>query len=554
LNQEADRWINKYLDKSEISGNFPWTKERAKELGRVPIKELIDDSYYLGMKDNLYPKWKEILYELWDERKKRDINLVCFIAGIGAGKSFVAGVIQFLMVIDLLSKFNPQKYYGLDPDSIIAIMSMSITTGQARKITFGKVYPKIIGSPFFKDYFPPDPRLKREIRIPKAGISIFPGTSSELSALGFDLYGSCLTGDAEILTTDGVKKIKDLQGKRNIKLKSFNVEKDCYEDAVGDKCVYIGEDDIYEIELENGQKIKATENHGFLVRDDKGNKQFKKLKDLRDGDDVVTWAEKDDFVLCPLCGKEFESSLSPHLIGAHGVTVKDILKRFPYIPITTNKHRKRMSESNRGRKPSEETKRKISKANKGRKHTEEAKQKMRGRIPWMKGKKHTEDSRKRISKNHVDVKGENHPMYNRRHIEESKRKMSESTKGKDWEDIHGKEKSDQLKKEMSERFMESNNVHWDGGVSYGYQDYGGEFTEKLKNKIRERDKYTCQLCNEDLSDKRIDVHHIDFCKLHNQESNLISLGVDCHAKVKTKSKRLYYMEFFNSLIKEKKIA
>ncbi len=244
------------------------------------------------MGDVLYPKWKDILEELWEERKKREINLVCLIGGIGVGKTSVAGVIQCLMVFDLLSKFNPQKFYGLDPDSIIAIMSMSITTGQARKITFGKVYPKIVGSPFFRDYFPADPRLKREIRIPKAGISIFPGTSSELSALGFDLYGACLTGGTEILTTDGVRKIKDLVGKKNIGLYSYNINNRRIEESIGKGCYKIGLDHVYRIKLDDGQKIKATINHGFLVRQDNNELVFKKLKDLKEGN-VITIFNKD---------------------------------------------------------------------------------------------------------------------------------------------------------------------------------------------------------------------------------------------------------------------
>ena len=53
---------------------------------------------------------------------------------------------------------------------------------------------------------------------------------------------------------------------------------------------------------------------------------------------------------------------------------------------------------------------------KGHKISEETRRKMKGRIPWNKGKK--------------GLSGKDHPMYGRKHSEESKRKMSKSSKGK----------------------------------------------------------------------------------------------------------------------------
>ncbi len=270
--------------------DMPYSKNTVDPL----LRQIVEEDWWL---DPVIKVEKKIEY-MYDFTVENDPSYV--VNGFINHNTSVAGVIQCLMVFDLLSKFNPQKFYGLDPDSIIAIMSMSITTGQARKITFGKVYPKIVGSPFFRDYFPADPRLKREIRIPKAGISIFPGTSSELSALGFDLYGACLTGDTEILTTDGVKKIKDLAGKKNIELYSYNTESKKIEKSIGKGCYKIGIDHVFEMKLENGQKVKATENHGFLVREYSNNLIFKKQKDLEEGDIITILSDKKGIVFSPV--------------------------------------------------------------------------------------------------------------------------------------------------------------------------------------------------------------------------------------------------------------
>jgi len=44
----------------------------------------------------------------------------------------------------------------------------------------------------------------------------------------------------------------------------------------------------------------------------------------------------------------------------------------------------------------------------------------------------------------------------------------------------------------------------------GYHSYNSDFTYKLKNKIRKRDNYICQLCEKSGKD----VHHIDYNKFN----------------------------------------
>jgi hypothetical protein len=508
------------------------------------------------MKDILFPKWKDVIYELWEERKTRDINLVCLVASIGAGKSEVASVLQFLMIIELLSKYNPQKFYGLNPDSDIALINMSVTTVQARKITFGKVYPKVAGSPFFMDYFPPDPRVKRELRIPKAKISIFPGTSSEISALGFDLYGGCLTRDAEILTVDGSKRIDSLVNKK-VDLYSFSESKDCVEKSTG-TCISKGKQKVFEIELENGQKIKATENHYFLVRDG-GNFVYKKLMELKEFDDLVTFCEVCDNTICPICGKEFLQLNSSHFVKTHGIDYFKVKEDYFYIPIVGNNQKEIMRKKFFERNPdgqvpnkikfhSDEYKKKMSDLNKG---------KILSKVTCKRqsivrtGRRLTEEWKENISK---AVSGGKNGFYGRKHTVESINQANEKRIGITWEDRYGKEKADELRKEMSERFCGDKNVHWNGGVSWLYKDYGGGFTKELKNYIKNRDDYTCQLCNKDLLNDRIDVHHIDFDKLNNEPENLICLCVKCHSKVKNQDKRLYYIEYFMNKIEEKMSA
>jgi hypothetical protein len=76
--------------------------------------------------------------------------------------------------------------------------------------------------------------------------------------------------------------------------------------------------------------------------------------------------------------------------------------------------------------------------------------------------------------------------------------------------------------------------NWNGGISK--QLYPDEWKESLKNIIRKRDNYTCQICKIKQNNligrnKRLDVHHINKNKNDLNLNNLISLCRSCHIKV-----------------------
>lgn len=75
------------------------------------------------------------------------------------------------------------------------------------------------------------------------------------------------------------------------------------------------------------------------------------------------------------------------------------------------------------------------------------------------------------------------------------------------------------------------NHFWRGGV--WQNPYSENWTETLRESIRQRDKYVCQLCGihqEELSSrfKVLDCHHIDYDKENCDPKNLISLCRPCH--------------------------
>jgi hypothetical protein len=94
--------------------------------------------------------------------------------------------------------------------------------------------------------------------------------------------------------------------------------------------------------------------------------------------------------------------------------------------------------------------------------------------------------------------------------------------------------------------------NWQGGLNeIGYY----LFTPKLKEEIRDRDNYECQLCHksqkEELKDfnRTLSVHHIDYNRQNCDKENLISLCHKCNMKVNFN--RDYWFAYFTELILQK---
>lgn len=146
-----------------------------------------------------------------------------------------------------------------------------------------------------------------------------------------------------------------------------------------------------------------------------------------------------------------------------------------------------------------------------------------------KGLRWTEDQRRRQSLNRVGkFIGENNPNFRGyfycvdcgikidRRIERQRRckKCSRVKFGKE----HSGEK----------------HPNWRGGISK--EPYSQEWTEILKQKIRERDNYRCKYCKMTEEEHLIvvgrvlTVHHIDYDKKNCMENNLIAACSGCNAR------------------------
>lgn len=83
----------------------------------------------------------------------------------------------------------------------------------------------------------------------------------------------------------------------------------------------------------------------------------------------------------------------------------------------------------------------------------------------------------------------------------------------------------------------SSNPAWEGGKSF--ETYGREFNDKLKETVRFRDGYKCQMCQMPQIEnaEKLIVHHKDCDKKNNDFSNLISLCRNCHINLHWKIRK-----------------
>jgi predicted HNH restriction endonuclease len=187
---------------------------------------------------------------------------------------------------------------------------------------------------------------------------------------------------------------------------------------------------------------------------------------------------------------------------------------------------KKGHKTNIGRICSKETKQKISLANKGK-------------WSWNKGRTgvYTKKQRKLMSENRKGMKFSEEHIKNLSLAHKGQKPNCPFKKGHiPWN--KGKEVI-QIQQEQS--------PHWKGGISK--EPYGFEFNEKLKEYIRRKFLFRCQECFRHQNELKcpLMIHHIDYNKNNNQESNLIPLCNSCHSQ--TNFKRENWINYFkNKLI------
>ena len=130
------------------------------------------------------------------------------------------------------------------------------------------------------------------------------------------------------------------------------------------------------------------------------------------------------------------------------------------------------------------------------------------------------------------------------YIAEAAKKNSGRTKENDASVAAGAEK-------MRER-TGAKNHQWRGGLSF--EPYTPAFNRALKDSIRQRDGYCCQLCGvpECECTRKLNCHHIDYKKDHTSDNNLVALCKSCNSRVN--ANRDYWVAYFTKKLRRKKFT
>lgn len=197
----------------------------------------------------------------------------------------------------------------------------------------------------------------------------------------------------------------------------------------------------------------------------------------------------------------------------------------------------------------------------GSKRSEESKEKNRqahlGKPVWNAGKTgiYSEETLKKIK----DARAKQVMKKGRKHSDDSKEKnrvahlgkiTTEETKKKMSLKMTGVLKSEKHKENIANSKKGEKNPAWRGGITQLI--YGQDWVEDLKDAIRKRDGYSCQICGITQDEfaigrlhKKLAVHHIDYDKKNCNPDNLKTLCISCHGK--TGYNRESWKTFFNSL-------
>jgi hypothetical protein len=173
------------------------------------MKEFLNNQDFVDPQDAPRPYNKQLLIDIFDsgETFEEFENLgkfeeILYIAGIGSGKSYVSSMAIVYTIYRLLCLKNPQEYFRFARGTKIAFINISKSFSQAKDVVFGEIKNRLDNNKWIKTYYPPDPRIKSRIRLPK-NLYILPVGSNEESPLGYNIFGAVIDeASFHILTKD----------------------------------------------------------------------------------------------------------------------------------------------------------------------------------------------------------------------------------------------------------------------------------------------------------------------------------------------------------------
>ena len=169
----------------------------------VDIETFVCSSNYMDQKAFVRPAILDNLKKIFEEESY--FYEVVLGGGIGVGKNYLADMALSYTAYDLSSYYSPQVEFGLDPGANIVFMLQSASTKLARRVMLSQLSERIVLSPYFKNNFMFDTKVRTELRFPQ-GIVFLPISSTDIAALGMNIFGGAIDEMSFMARIKGSKK------------------------------------------------------------------------------------------------------------------------------------------------------------------------------------------------------------------------------------------------------------------------------------------------------------------------------------------------------------
>lgn len=153
----------------------------------VDVETFVCDPYYLGKKEEIYPK---VLDELVEINSGKYVEVV-FTGGIGSAKTTSALYTCAYQLYLLSCMHNPHRVYGQDSAAELLFIFQSINAKLAKGVDFDRFKSMIESSPYFKEHFPFKKDIESKLVFP-GRIQVVPVSGAETAAIGQNVIGGLI--------------------------------------------------------------------------------------------------------------------------------------------------------------------------------------------------------------------------------------------------------------------------------------------------------------------------------------------------------------------------
>ena len=177
----------------------------------VSIEQFICDPYYLGETTKngamVYPFWKKTLTDIFNHGNQ--YNEIILSGATRIGKTSTSVKIMAYMLYRLMLYKDPQGYFGLQPNSKLALAFANLTKDLAAGVAYSEFNQALKHSKWFMEHGAMNRGTVNQIYMPDGDIEIIAGSSAS-NFLGMQIW--CLVGNTEIYTIDGIKTLEECAG------------------------------------------------------------------------------------------------------------------------------------------------------------------------------------------------------------------------------------------------------------------------------------------------------------------------------------------------------